>query len=48
LRIWDALGPKYRLSIAYVARVVRIDRTAIPASPVVATRFTLEQNGAMP
>jgi len=48
LRIWDALGPKYRLSIAYVARVVRIDRTVIPAGPVVATRFTLEQNGAMP
>jgi hypothetical protein len=48
LRIWDALGPKYRLSIAYVARVVRIDRAAIPAGPVVATRFTLEQNGGMP
>jgi hypothetical protein len=48
LRIWDALGPKYRLSIAYVARVVRIDRAAIPAGPVVATRFTLEQNGVMP
>ncbi|HEY2383507.1 MAG TPA: DUF4255 domain-containing protein [Terriglobia bacterium] len=44
LRIWDALGPKYRLSVAYVARVVRIDRTVTPASPVVATRFTYEQN----
>jgi hypothetical protein len=43
LRIWDALGPKYRLSIAYVARVVRIDRTITPAGPVVATRFTFEE-----
>jgi hypothetical protein len=42
LRIWDALGPKYRLSVGYVARAVRIDR-AIPTDvPVVATRFTLE------
>ncbi|HXW25955.1 MAG TPA: DUF4255 domain-containing protein [Xanthobacteraceae bacterium] len=43
LRIWDALGPKYRLSVAYLARVVRIDRSFAPAGPVVATRFTLEQ-----
>jgi Pvc16 N-terminal domain len=46
LRIWDALGPKYRLSIAYVARVVRIDRAATPAAPVVATRFTFEREVA--
>jgi hypothetical protein len=40
LRIWDALGPKYRLSLAYVARAVRIDRDASDlAPPVVATRF---------
>lgn len=40
LRIWDALGPKYRLSVSYIARVVRIDRDAAPAGlPVVATRF---------
>ena len=43
LRIWDALGPKYRLSVAYVARVVRIDRALIPSAPVVATRFTFEE-----
>jgi hypothetical protein len=43
LRIWDALGPKYRLSAGYLARVIRIDRD-IPADvPVVATRFTLGQ-----
>jgi Pvc16 N-terminal domain len=46
LRIWDALGPKYRLSIAYVARVVRIDTSVVPAPPVIATRFTFTQNGA--
>ena len=41
LRIWDALGPKYRLSVAYLARFVRIDRQIVPAGPVVATRFVL-------
>jgi Pvc16 N-terminal domain len=25
LRIWSSLSPKYRLSVAYIARVVRID-----------------------
>ena len=44
LRIWDGLGPKYRLSLSYLARVVRIDRTIDGGGPVVATRFTL-QNG---
>ena len=24
-RIWEILSPKYRLSVAYIARVVRID-----------------------
>ena len=43
LRIWDALGPKYRLSIAYVARVVRIDRSIAPPRRVAATRMTWEQ-----
>ncbi len=45
LRIWDALGPKYRLSVAYVARVVRVDRTIAAEVPVVATRFRLDPNG---
>ncbi|MGB8885988.1 MAG: DUF4255 domain-containing protein [Candidatus Korobacteraceae bacterium] len=44
LRIWDALGPKYRLSVSYIARVVRIDRFIPTGLPVVATRFTY-QNG---
>jgi hypothetical protein len=42
LRIWDALGPKYRLSIGYLARFVRVDRQIVPAGPVVATRFQLD------
>ena len=44
LRIWDALGPKYRLSVGYIARVVRIDRTTVPGPAVVATRFALNEN----
>jgi hypothetical protein len=39
LRIWDGLGPKYRLSVCYIARVVRIDIATQPDVPVVATRF---------
>jgi len=47
LRIWDALGPKYRLSVSYVARVVRIDRLASGTElPVVATRFTYQDGVA--
>ena len=45
LRIWDALGPKYRLSVSYIARIVRVDRIVTPAGPVVATRFTYQQDG---
>ena len=40
MRIWDALQPSYRLSVSYIARVVRIDADAVPpAPPVLATRF---------
>ncbi len=46
LRIWDALGPKYRLSTAYIARVVRVDRTVTPGSPVVATRFEYQASAS--
>ena len=45
LRIWDGLGPKYRLSVGYLARVVRIDRTIASGLPVVATRFNWELEG---
>ena len=42
MRIWDALDPAYRLSVSYVARLVRLDadRDAEPARPVVAGRFS--------
>jgi hypothetical protein len=41
MRIWDALEPSYRLSVSYIARVVRIDADAGPdARPVVAQRFS--------
>ena len=47
LRIWDALGPKYRLSVCYIARVVRIDREITGTDlPVVATRFTMQEKPA--
>jgi Pvc16 N-terminal domain len=46
LRIWDALGPKYRLSLSYIARVIRIDRGLTPTPPVIATRFTVEEQVA--
>src|SRR6266567_1932996 len=39
LDIWDGLGPKYRLTVGYVARAVRVDRIFTPELPVVATRF---------
>ncbi|MEI7867373.1 MAG: DUF4255 domain-containing protein [Candidatus Methylumidiphilus sp.] len=42
MRIWDALHPSYRLSVSYVARLVRLDPDLEPESsrPVVAGRFT--------
>jgi Pvc16 N-terminal domain len=44
MRIWDTLEPAYRLSVPYVARVVRVDPdgAAPDALRVVATRFTFE------
>jgi hypothetical protein len=40
MRIWDTLEPKYRLSVSYIARVVRIDADeGADSRPVVATRF---------
>jgi len=48
LRIWDALGPKYRLSLCYIARVVRIDvsRSVAPEPLVVASRLQFVGDGA--
>jgi hypothetical protein len=42
-RIWDLLEPKFRLSVSYIARVVRIDTDSITAKPVVATRFSFSE-----
>jgi hypothetical protein len=40
MRIWDALDPSYRLSVSYVARLVRLDPdTLTNVQPVLATRF---------
>ena len=40
MRIWDTLEPNYRLSLSYIARVVRIDADETHEErPVVATRI---------
>ena len=48
MRVWDALDPSYRLSVSYIARLVRLDPdTERPRRPVVATRFAYgEEAGA--
>ena len=47
MRIWDALKPYYRLSVAYVARVVRINPDSTKdALPVVASRFAFGEAGS--
>jgi hypothetical protein len=43
MRIWDALEPPYRLSVSYVARVIRVDTDPVPVGqPVVAARFPFD------
>ncbi len=43
MRIWDAVEPGYRLSVSYIARVVRIDAAATPEGQrVVASRFAYQ------
>ena len=45
MRIWDTLAPNYRLSVSYIARVIRIDPEDISiGQPVVATRYQYAQN----
>ena len=40
MRIWDALDPPYRLSVSYIARLVRLDPDAQrQARPVVTPRL---------
>jgi len=44
MRIWDALAPDYRLSLSYIARVIRIDpEDSQTGLPVVASRYQLEE-----
>ena len=41
MRLWDAMTPTYRLSLPYLARVVRIDPDQVKEGrPVVATRYS--------
>ena len=47
MRIWDTLEPDYRLSLSYIARVVRIDPDDVSEGrAVVATRFDFATPGA--
>ena len=47
MRIWDALEPSYRLSVSYIARLVRIDPDVIEdAAMVVAKRMAYGQEVA--
>lgn len=47
MRIWDLLHPKYRLSVSYIARVVRIDLDPFTgARPVVEKRFDYGEGNA--
>ena len=44
MRIWDAMGPSYRLSTSYVARTVRVETGVGPiGKPVVAGKFEIKQ-----
>jgi hypothetical protein len=49
MRIWDSIEPEYRLSLSYIARVVRIDPDETSEGrEVVATRFSISVPGAQP
>jgi hypothetical protein len=45
-RLWDAVRPDYRLSVAFVARVVLIDIESEDAPNVLVRRLTFEEQGA--
>jgi hypothetical protein len=40
-RIWDLFKPDYRLTVSYIARVVRVDTEMETLRPVVATRIAV-------
>ena len=44
MRIWDAIAPYYRLSVSYIARVVRIEVDEVGVDlPVISTQFEYGQ-----
>jgi len=45
MRIWDTLGPTYRLSHSYVARVVQIDSDTVADPQRVVARRTVIGHG---
>ena len=48
MRIWDAVAPNYRLSLSYIARVIRIDPDDSEDNlPVVSTRFQYQADEAV-
>jgi hypothetical protein len=49
MSIWDSMSPPYRLSVAYMVRVVQIDSDQLADERrVVATRHTWTERGAQP
>ncbi len=47
MRIWDSLEPSYRLSISYVARVVRVDPSRAPDNALVVARRVAVTDGGV-
>lgn len=48
MRIWDALRPSYRLSVSYIARVVRMGGTAEKAAAAVGSSFGWRSSAGAP
>ncbi|HEU4562631.1 MAG TPA: DUF4255 domain-containing protein [Longimicrobium sp.] len=48
MRIWDALKPQYRLSVSYIARVVRVGGTRNTATAAVGSSFGWRSNAEAP
>lgn len=46
MRLWDLLEPKYRLSIPYLVRTIRLAPVDQPAAPPVTTRVNILRQGA--
>jgi hypothetical protein len=48
MRIWDALRPQYRLSVSYIARVVRMGGTQNKATAAVGSSFGWRSSAEVP